>query len=47
MNVFLPGGKCGEGEALLAVVDPRSEVDESDEDNDSFECRVLTPCTPA
>jgi hypothetical protein len=37
VNVFLPGGRCGEGEALLAIVDPRSEVDESNEDNDSFD----------
>jgi hypothetical protein len=36
VNVFLPGPRCGEGEALTAVVDSRSEVDEADEDNDSF-----------
>ena len=37
VDVFLPGPRCGEGEELLAVVDPLSEVDESNEENDSFD----------
>ena len=36
VDVFLPGPPCGEGEALEAVVDPRSEVDEANEENDSL-----------
>lgn len=36
VDVFLPGPRCGEGEELLAVVDPLSEVDEIDEENDSL-----------
>jgi len=36
VDVFLPGSRCGEGEELLAVVDPLSEVDEANEDNDDF-----------
>src|SRR4051812_37462142 len=37
VNVFLPGPACKAGEALMAVVDPRSEVDEADEDNDTLQ----------
>jgi hypothetical protein len=37
VDVFLPGPPCGAGEELLAVVDPLSEVDEFDEENDSFQ----------
>ena len=36
IDVFLPGPRCTAGEALEAVVDPGSEVDESDEENDSL-----------
>jgi hypothetical protein len=36
VDVFLPGSPCGEGEDLLAVVDPRSEVDETNEFNDDY-----------
>ena len=37
VDVFLPGAPCGAGDELLAVVDPGSEVDETDEENDSFQ----------
>jgi CARDB len=37
VNVFLPGPRCGQGAQLTAVVDPRSEVDEADEDNDTLQ----------
>jgi hypothetical protein len=40
VDVFLPGSRCGEGEELLAVVDPLSEVDETNEFNDDF----TVPC---
>lgn len=36
IDVFMPGAPCRDGEALEAVVDPRSEVDESSEENDSL-----------
>lgn len=36
IDVFLPGSTCTDGEALEAVVDPRSEVDEANEENDSL-----------
>jgi hypothetical protein len=36
VDVFFPGPACGEGEELLAVVDPLSEVDETNEFNDDF-----------
>lgn len=36
IDVFMPGPTCSDGEALEAVVDPRSEVDESNEENDSL-----------
>lgn len=36
IDVFMPGPVCADGEALEAVVDPGSEVDESDEENDSL-----------
>lgn len=36
VDVFLPGSPCSPGEQLEAVVDPRSEVDEADEENDSL-----------
>jgi hypothetical protein len=36
VDVFLPGPQCGEGEELLAVVDPLSEDDEFNEENDSL-----------
>ncbi len=35
IEVFLPGPKCTDGEALEALVDPGSEVDESNEENGS------------
>jgi hypothetical protein len=34
VDVFLPGERCAPGTPLEAVVDPRSEVDESNEFND-------------
>jgi len=37
VNVFLPAPPCGEGEQLTAVVDAQSEVDEVDEENDTFD----------
>ena len=36
IDVFMPGPACTDGEALEAVVDPGSEVDESNEENDSL-----------
>ena len=36
IDVFMPGAACTDGEALEAVVDPGSEVDESNEENDSL-----------
>ena len=36
IDVFLPGAACADGEALEAVVDARSEVDESNEENGSL-----------
>jgi hypothetical protein len=36
VEVFLRNVRCGAGEELLTVVDPRSEVDEADESNDSL-----------
>jgi hypothetical protein len=36
VDVFLPGPACKAGDELMAVVDPRSEVDEADEDNDTL-----------
>jgi hypothetical protein len=36
VNVFLPGPVCARGERLEAIVDPRSEVDEADEENDAL-----------
>jgi subtilase family serine protease len=36
IDVFMPGPSCRDGEALEAVVDPGSEVDESNEDNDTL-----------
>ena len=36
IDVFLPGTACADGEALEAVVDPRSEVDEANEENDAL-----------
>ena len=36
VDVFLPGPRCKAGDELMAVVDPRSEVDEADEDNDTL-----------
>ncbi len=36
IDVFMPGPACKDGEALEAVVDPGSEVDESNEENDSL-----------
>ncbi|MDA0181477.1 hypothetical protein OJ997_14325 [Solirubrobacter phytolaccae] len=36
IDVFMPGAACTDGEALEAVVDPRSEVDEANEENDSL-----------
>jgi CARDB len=33
IDVFMPGSACTDGEALEAVVDPGSEVDESNEEN--------------
>ena len=36
VTAMLPGGKCLPGTPLEAVVDPRSEVDEADEENDSL-----------
>lgn len=36
IDVFMPGAPCTDGEALEAVVDPRSEVDEANEENDSL-----------
>ncbi len=36
VTAVLPGGRCALGTPLVAVVDPRSEVDEADEENDSF-----------
>jgi hypothetical protein len=39
IEVFLPGPPCAEGEALEAVADPGSEVDESNEENDSARAR--------
>jgi hypothetical protein len=36
IDVFLPGAPCTTGEALEAVADPRSEVDEANEENDSL-----------
>ncbi|MBE2319232.1 hypothetical protein DVA67_024865 [Solirubrobacter sp. CPCC 204708] len=36
IDVFLPGPPCTDGEALEAVVDPGTEVDESNEENDTF-----------
>jgi hypothetical protein len=36
IDVFMPGPPCTDGEALEAVVDPGSEVDEADEDNDAL-----------
>jgi hypothetical protein len=36
VDVFLPGGSCTSGQELEAVVDPLSEVDETDEENDAF-----------
>jgi len=36
VDVFLPGPQCGAAEELLAVVDPLSELDEYDEENDSL-----------
>ena len=34
--MFLPGPACAPGERLEAIVDPGSEVDEADEENDSL-----------
>jgi CARDB len=36
VTAVLPGGRCAPGTPLEAVVDPRSEVDEADEENDSL-----------
>ena len=36
VTAVLPGGRCALGTPLEAVVDPRSEVDEADEENDSL-----------
>lgn len=36
IDVFMPGAACADGEALEAVVDPGSEVDEANEENDSL-----------
>ena len=36
VDTFLPGGLCAPGEQLEAIVDPRSEVDEADEENDAL-----------
>jgi hypothetical protein len=36
IEVFMPGPVCRDGEALEAVVDPGSEVDEANEENDSL-----------
>jgi hypothetical protein len=36
VDVFLPAPQCQPGEQIEAVVDPRSEVDEADEENDSL-----------
>jgi hypothetical protein len=36
VDVFLPGSPCSPGEQLEAIVDPGSEVDEADEENDSL-----------
>ena len=36
IDVFMPGAACTDGEALEAVVDPGSEVDEANEENDSL-----------
>ena len=40
VDVFLPGARCAPGTPLEAVVDPLSEVDESNEFNDTRQ-RVL------
>jgi hypothetical protein len=36
VDVFLPGARCAPGQRLEAIVDPRSEVDEADEENDTL-----------
>ncbi len=36
VTVMLPGAPCAPGTPLEAVVDPRSQVDEADEENDSL-----------
>jgi hypothetical protein len=36
VDVFLPGPRCGAGQRLEAIVDPGSEVDEADEENDAL-----------
>jgi len=36
VDVFLPGPQCAAGERLEAIVDPGSEVDEADEENDGL-----------
>ncbi len=36
VEVFLPGARCARGQQLEAIVDPRSEVDEADEENDAL-----------
>ena len=36
VTAVLPGGRCAPGTPLEAVVDPRSEVDEADEENDAL-----------
>jgi hypothetical protein len=39
VDVFLPAPACTPGDELLAVADPRSEVDEADESDDSLTVR--------
>ena len=39
-TVFVPGMPCAAGEDVQAIVDPLSEVDESNEDNNSLDA----PC---
>ena len=36
VTVMLPGRPCAPGTPLEAVADPRSQVDEADEENDSL-----------
>ena len=36
LTAMFPGGRCALGTPIEAVVDPRSEVDEADEENDSL-----------